>query len=130
MGLPAMVGLVIEEMCHQQAARLAQLLVGRLAEPDLLVREPVLAHARGPTRNSLIGLDPRPLELAEIGDQGGAVFLHHAGLLPTIEAPHPYPIAPEQMAQCAVDRAPERAARKASGSVRQSLRGGVDAAVH
>jgi len=41
--LAAVMGLMIEEVRHQQAAGLAQLFVDGRAEPDLLLRQPLRA---------------------------------------------------------------------------------------
>jgi hypothetical protein len=46
--LAAVMGLMVEEVRHQQAARLAQLFVDGRAEPDLLLRQPLLADALCP----------------------------------------------------------------------------------
>ena len=48
MGLTAVVGLVIEEMRHQEAARPAHLAIDRAAEPDLILRKPCIGDAPCP----------------------------------------------------------------------------------
>ena len=56
MGLPAMVGLVIEEMRHQQPLFGGYLTIGRTAEPGQVLGEPGIVDLVGPARDARIGL--------------------------------------------------------------------------
>ena len=58
--LAAVMGLVIEEMRHQEAPRLAQLLLRRGTEPDLILGQPVIGDAPGPGRNPRVGIGAQP----------------------------------------------------------------------
>ena len=42
-------GLMVEEVRHQESARIAQLLLGRLAEPHQVLRQPRLVDPEGMT---------------------------------------------------------------------------------
>src|SRR6185503_9137465 len=84
--------------------------VGRWAEPREILPEPLLRHPAGPVRDFGIGCDAQPRQLIEVCNQSRAVLLDHLGLRPAVEARHPRLVAPEQMAERAMQRAPERAA--------------------
>src|SRR5262252_8670043 len=76
--LAAMMRLVIEEMRDQEAARQAQVLLRRLAEPGQVAGEPCVVDAFRPGRDPGIGLDPETAQLGKILDHAGAV-LHGNG---------------------------------------------------
>src|SRR5215831_7435544 len=60
----------------------------------------------------------------------GALLDRCLGPWPPVEARHPLTVAPQDVHEGAVDRAPEGAARGAPLGVRQPARGGVESAVH
>src|ERR1700682_133139 len=105
-----MMRLVIEEVRDQERARIAQLALRRLAEPDHVLRQPGVIHAVRPSRDPGVGVHAQPAQLGEIADQAGALLEGHRRLRPAVEARHPGLVAPHEMAERAVDRAPEGAA--------------------
>src|SRR5262249_25695382 len=117
--LSAMVGLMIEEMGHQQTARLPQFSVRGGAQPDHLLRKPLRGDALRPGVNFVIGFDTRLAKLVKAGDQRRAVLLDHCRLGPTVEARHPHLVAPKQMTQRAVDGTPESTTGKSPRCIRQ-----------
>src|SRR5256885_297480 len=70
------------------------------------------------------------MQLIEIADQRGAVPLPDRGFAPAVKARHPHLIAPQEMAERAVDGTPECPAIAPSLRVGKPLRGRVDAPVH
>src|SRR5690348_9222113 len=110
MGLTAMMRLVIEEMRDQQAARQRDLALRRAAEPGQALIEPGLGDAPPPAFDCLIRRVSKALQLREILDPQRALLQAALRLFPIGEARHPLAVAPEDMRQGLVQRAPEGAA--------------------
>src|SRR5437867_1011373 len=110
MRLAAVMGLVIEEMRHQQSLWGCYLAIGGTAEPGQIPAEPGVVDLCRPARN--VGISPFSFgpQLGEIRDHAGALFDRGARPFPAVEARHPLPVAPQDVGQGAMDRAPERAA--------------------
>src|SRR6266446_10025920 len=123
MRLAAVVGLVVEEMGDKQPPLRRHLAVGGAAEPGQVTVKPSVIDPRRPALD--ISVAPRP------GRAQFAVVLDHMGTLlngrlrprPVVEARHPLTVAPQDVYQRAVDRAPERTARGAPLGIRQLARG-------
>src|SRR6185437_11957726 len=96
-------------MHHEQLAGPAYVTPGGAAEPGLIFGKPGLADARGPGGDPRIAALAGAAERVEIVDEPIALAQRDGRLLPAIEARHPDLIGPDQMAERAMDRFPERA---------------------
>src|SRR5437868_2335270 len=107
MRLPAVMGLVIEEMGDEKPLWSADLSLSGSAKPHQILREPCLIDLCGPARDIGIGLVASRAELGEILDEMIAFLDRRRGLRPIIEAAHPLTVAPQDVHESAVERAPE-----------------------
>src|SRR6516162_3668678 len=114
MGLPAVMGLVVEEMRHQQPLFGGYLAIGRTAEPGQILGEPGVVDLVGPARDGGIGLIALGPERREILDHAGALLDRGGWPFPAVKARHPALVAPQDVRQSAVDRSPKCAVRLAS----------------
>ena len=102
-----MMGLMVEEVGHQQPERSADLAVGGAAEPGAIFGEPGVVDLAGPARDVPVGLFALGTEHGEILDHAGALLDRGGRLRPAVKARHPLLVAPQDVGQRAVDRAPE-----------------------
>src|SRR5262245_13609268 len=130
MDLAAMVRLMVEEMHHQQAVGLAHLATGSAAQPGRLAREPGLVEAIGPLRDAGVSFHPGGLQLVEALMELGALGHGDAWSRPAGKQGHPDAIAPQLMAERAMNRAPEGASIEPSRLVGEAAGGGKQPTVH
>src|SRR5579862_3667525 len=106
MRLAAVVRLVVEEVGHQEALRSADLAAGGAAEPGQIPVEPSLIHLARPARDVAVGLVARGAQFLPTLDKMVALLDRRCRARPVVEAAHPLAVAPQDVAQRAVDRVP------------------------
>src|SRR5438874_2095227 len=84
----------------------------------------------GPARDVGIALFARRAQLGPILDEMVALFDRRRRPLPVVEAAHPLRVAPQDVHERAVDRAPEGAPGRAPLGIAEAARGIVEALVH
>src|SRR5437660_386516 len=130
MRLAAVMGLVVEEMGDEQALGGADLAPGGAAEPGQVPAQPRLVDRPGPARDVGIALLARRAQLRPIRDEMVALFDRRRWPWPVVEAAHPLAVAPQDVDERPVDRAPEGAPGRPPLGIAEAVRGIVEALVH
>src|SRR5216683_4471987 len=130
MRLAAVMRLVVEEMGDQQPLRGADLAPGGAAEPYEIVVEPRFVDLAGPPRDVAVCLVARRAQFGELLDEMVALFDRRCRPRPIVEAAHPLAVAPQDVDEGAVDRAPEGAMGRAPLGIAEAPGGIVEALVH
>src|ERR1700731_2833121 len=101
--------LVIEEMGDEEPLRRANLTLRGAAEPHHVLVEPGVVDRGRPARDGGIGRVARRAQLGEIRDEMVALFDRRRRRRPTVKPAYPLAVAPQEVDERAVDRAPEGA---------------------
>src|SRR5690606_9219815 len=127
--LPAMMGLVVEELHDAEHLRLAHLAADGAAVPGDVSRQVLLSYPLSPFDDGCVERYSTPAQLLEILDQAAALGDRNARRGADAEAGEPDHVGPEDVAEGGVDGLEKGAAVGAPLGIREGGRGAVDAAV-